>query len=356
MEKLKTTFLTKNRNRSLCVGIIVLAYIIIEILMRTGSLKSLFINLLVPVTSYIIVALALNLVVGVSGELSLGHAGFMSIGAFTGVVVANVTATMIPNDILRLFVAIIAGAIVAAIFGFLISIPVLKLQGDYLAIVTLAFGQIIKSLINNTFLGYDSSGFHFSFITNTVELASGGKMLLNGPIGATATDRISTFTVGIVILIVTVLIIFNFINSKYGRSVMATRDDRIAAQSVGIDIVKTKTIAFVLSAGIAGAAGVLYGLNFSTLVPAKFDFNQSILILVYVVLGGLGNMFGTIISTSILVVLPELLRFLADYRMLMYAVVLIIIMIVTNNPTISNFIKKVLKRNKAEGDQDNDWE
>lgn len=354
MEKLKTTFLTKNRNRSLCVGIIVLAYIIIEILMRTGSLKSLFINLLVPVTSYIIVALALNLVVGVSGELSLGHAGFMSIGAFTGVVVANVTATMIPNDILRLFVAIIAGAIVAAIFGFLISIPVLKLQGDYLAIVTLAFGQIIKSLINNTFLGYDSSGFHFSFITNTVELASGGKMLLNGPIGATATDRISTFTVGIVILIVTVLIIFNFINSKYGRSVMATRDDRIAAQSVGIDIVKTKTIAFVLSAGIAGAAGVLYGLNFSTLVPAKFDFNQSILILVYVVLGGLGNMFGTIISTSILVVLPELLRFLADYRMLMYAVVLIIIMIVTNNPTISNFIKKVLKRNKAEGDQDND--
>lgn len=354
MEKLKTTFLGKNKNRSLCVGIVILAYVVIELLMRTGSLKSLFINLLVPVTSYIIVALALNLVVGVSGELSLGHAGFMSIGAFTGVVVANVTATMVPNDILRLILAIIVGAIVAAVFGFFISIPVLKLQGDYLAIVTLAFGQIIKSLINNTFLGYDSAGFHFSFITNNVELASGGKMLINGPIGATATDRISTFTVGIIVLIITILIIFNFINSKYGRSVMATRDDRIAAQSVGIDIVKTKTIAFVLSAGIAGAAGVLYGLNFSTLVPAKFDFNQSILILVYVVLGGLGNMFGTIISTSVLVVLPELLRFLADYRMLMYAIVLIAIMIITNNPTISNFIKKIFKRNKTEGDHDND--
>ena len=134
---------------------------------------------------------------------------------------------------------------------------------------------------------------------------------------------------------------------------MATRDDRIAAQSVGIDIVKTKTIAFVLSAGIAGAAGVLYGLNFSTLVPAKFDFNQSILILVYVVLGGLGNMLGTIISTAVLVLLPELLRFLADYRMLIYAIVLIVIMIATNNPTINEKMKQMFKKKKAEGDLNN---
>lgn len=353
MDKLKTAFLGKNKNRSICIAAVIVAYVVIEILMYTGSLKSLFINLLVPVTSYIIVALALNLVVGISGELSLGHAGFMSIGAFTGVIVSSVTASMIPNDIVRLFVAIIIGAIVAAIFGFLISIPVLKLQGDYLAIVTLAFGQIIKSLINNTYLGFDASGFHFSFITNTVTLAKGGKMLINGPIGATATNRISTFTVSVILLIITLIIIFNFINSKYGRSVMATRDDRIAAQSVGIDIVKTKTIAFVLSAGIAGAAGVLYGLNFSTLVPAKFDFNQSILILVYVVLGGLGNMLGTIISTAVLVLLPELLRFLADYRMLIYAIVLIVIMIVTNNPTINEKMKQMFKKKKAEGDLNN---
>ena len=354
MAKLKTAFLGKNRNCHLCLGLVIIAYIVIEVLMYTGSLKSLFINLLVPVTSYIIVALALNLVVGISGELSLGHAGFMSIGAFTGVIVSNVMATMISNDILRLVISIIVGAIVAAFFGFLISIPVLKLQGDYLAIVTLAFGQIIKSLINHTFLGFDSNGFHFSFITNTVTLGTGGKMLINGPIGATATERISTFTVGVILLIITILIIFHFINSKYGRSVMATRDDRIAAQSVGINVVKTKTIAFVLSAGIAGAAGVLYGLNFSTLVPARFDFNQSILILVYVVLGGLGNMFGTIISTFILVLLPELLRFLADYRMLIYAIVLIVIMIVTNNPTINQFIKKIFRRKKAEGELNND--
>lgn len=354
MKQLKSAFLGKNKNRTICIGGVIIAYLIVELLMYTGSLKSLFINLLVPVTSYIIVALALNLVVGISGELSLGHAGFMSIGAFTGVIMVHVTSTVITNDILRLIIAIIAGAIVAAIFGFFISIPVLKLQGDYLAVVTLAFGQIIKSLINNTFLGYDANGFHFSFITNQVEMTKGGKMLINGPIGATATDRISTFTMSVIVLIVTLIIIFNFINSKYGRSVMATRDDRIAAQSVGINIVKTKTIAFVLSAGIAGAAGVLYGLNYSTLVPAKFDFNQSILILVYVVLGGLGNMAGTIVSTTLLVLLPELLRFLSDYRMLIYAIVLIVIMIVTNNPTINSVMKKVFKKNKAEGEHDNE--
>ena len=351
MNRLKATFLGKNKNRTICMSAVIIAYFIVEALMISGSLKSLFINLLVPVTSYIVVALALNLVVGISGELSLGHAGFMSIGAFTGVIVAGITETMITNDIVRLIIAIIIGAIVAAVFGFLISIPVLKLEGDYLAIVTLAFGQIIKSLINNTFLGYDASGFHFSFITNKIVLDDSGMMLINGPIGATGTNRISTFTVGVILILITVFIIFNFINSKYGRNVMATRDDRIAAQSVGINIVKTKMIAFVLSAGIAGAAGVLYGLNFSTLVPAKFDFNQSILILVYVVLGGLGNMMGTIISTTILVLLPEVLRFLSDYRMLIYAIVLIVIMIVTNNPTITSFLKKIFSNKKNKGAQ-----
>lgn len=354
MKKLEAAFLGKNKTRSLCIGLVVLAYIIIEIMMRTGSLKHIFINLLVPVVSYIIVALALNLVVGVSGELSLGHAGFMSIGAFTGVVVTNVLATVLPQNMVRFFVAVVCGAIVAGIFGFFISIPVLKLEGDYLAIVTLAFGQIIKSIINNTFLGYDKSGFHFSFITNKVTLETGGKMLINGPIGATATNRISTFTAGVILLIITLIIIFNFINSKYGRAVMATRDDRIAASSVGVDIVKTKTIAFVISAAIAGAAGVLYGLNFSTLAPAKFDFNQSILILVYVVLGGLGNMLGTIISTSILVLLPELLRFLAEYRMLIYAIVLITIMIVTNNSAIQNMLSGLLHKKKTDGEIDHE--
>lgn len=350
MKMFKEYLFGKNKNRNMCIGVVILAYIIIELLLKTGSLKNIFINLLVPVTSYIIISLALNLVVGISGELSLGHAGFMSIGAFSGLIASDLLSNFIGNDIIRLFIAIIIGALVAAFFGFLISIPVLKLEGDYLAIVTLAFGQIIKSIINNTFLGYDSNGLHFSFINNTLNMESNGRMLINGPVGATGTDRISTFTVAIILLIITLIIIFNFINSKYGRSVMATRDDRIAAQSVGINIVKTKTIAFVLSAGIAGAAGVLYGLNFSTLVAAKFDFNQSILILVYVVLGGLGNMMGTIISTTLLVLLPELLRFLSEYRMLIYAIVLIVIMIITNNPTINEYFNKIFKKNKKEGE------
>ncbi|MGX8680139.1 MAG: branched-chain amino acid ABC transporter permease, partial [bacterium] len=228
MDKVKKLILGENKQRNLCIGFVLLAYVIVEIMMRTGSLKHIFINLLVPITSYIIVALALNLVVGVSGELSLGHAGFMSIGAFTGVIVSNVLTSVIPQPVIRLIIAIICGAIVSGIFGFLISIPVLKLQGDYLAIVTLAFGQIIKSVIENTYLEFDGHGFQFSFVTNKTTLVPGGKMLINGPIGANATQRISTFTAGIILLIIVIFIIFNFINSAHGRNVMATRDDRIA--------------------------------------------------------------------------------------------------------------------------------
>ena len=344
MDFIKNLFNSKNRSRTLSFLIVIVAYVVLTVLLKQGSVKSLFKSLLVPVCSYIVVALALNLVVGVSGELSLGHAGFMSVGAFTGIIISGYFAAAIPNETLRLIIAMIGGAVVAALIGFIISIPVLKLQGDYLAIVTLAFGQIIKSLINNIYLGFDDAGFKFSFINKNFELGTNGKMLISGPMGATGTSRISTFTAGFVLILITLFIIYNFMNSKHGRAVAATRDNRIAAQSVGINVVRTKTLAFVISAALAGAAGVLYALNYATLLPAKFDFNQSILILVYVVLGGLGNMTGTIISTVVLVLLPEMLRSLQNYRMLIYAVVLIIIMLVTNNPHVQDMIDRIKNR------------
>lgn len=350
MNKIKSLFTGKKRNQALSFMLVILFYVLIEALLKTGNLKSLITSMLVPVCCYIIVALALNLVVGISGELSLGHAGFMSIGAFTGVIVAGYASNFINQPIVCFILAIIVGAIVSGIFGFLISIPVLKLEGDYLAIVTLAFGQIIKTIINNIYLGYDDKGFHFSFIKNTLELNTGGKMFISGPVGATGTATISNFTCGVVMILLTLIIIYHFINSRYGRAVMATRDDKIAAQSMGIDIVKTKTIAFVLSAALAGAAGVLYGLNFSTLVPGKFDFNTSILILVYVVLGGLGNMLGTLISTTVLVMLPQLLRFLSDYRMLIYAILLIVIMILTNNQKVKEKAQVFMYKKKQKGE------
>lgn len=321
----------KQSGRMVSFGLVIVAYIVVEIMMRTGNLSSLFTSLLVPITCYVIAAIGLNLNVGISGELNLGQAGFMSVGAFTAVCVSGSLASTVSAGIPRLIVAILVGAIVAAVFGFLIGIPVLKLQGDYLAIVTLAFGQIIKSIFTNLYIGIDSEGFHFSFVNSNFTLQPGGKMLLNGPMGATGTERIANFTVGIILTLIALLLVYNLIGSRSGRAIMAARDNRIAAESIGIPISRTKMLAFVTSAALGGAAGALYGLNYSTLVPNKFDFNTSILILVYVVLGGLGNMTGTIISTVVLVMLPELLRSLNDYRMLIYAIVLILIMLITNN-------------------------
>ncbi|MBR5342220.1 MAG: branched-chain amino acid ABC transporter permease [Erysipelotrichaceae bacterium] len=336
-------FSKKNRSRTISFLMVIVAYILIEVIMNTVGMSRLFKSLLVPVCCYIILGLSLNLVVGISGELSLGHAGFMAIGAFTAVCVSGFCAQSIPNDILRLALSVLCGSIVSGIFGFIISVPVLKLSGDYLAIVTLAFGQIIKSLINNVYLGFDSRGMQFSFVTNELKL-EGGKMLLSGPMGATDTAKISNFTSGFVLILFTLYVIYSLINSKYGRAIMAARDNRIAAESIGVDISKTKTLAFVISSVLAGMAGALYALNYSTLQPAKFDFNTSILILVYVVFGGLGNINGTIIATTVLYILPELLRSLQDYRMLMYAIVLIVVMQITNSATLKQTLEKTTKR------------
>ena len=329
----------RHKGRTISYTLVVAAWIILTVLQRGGHVSSLIAGLLVPITCYTVAALGLNLNVGISGELNLGQAGFMSVGAFTAVCVSGYLAASIPAAPLRLAIALIGGAFVAVIFGLVIGIPVLKLQGDYLAIVTLAFGQIIKSIITNMYLGFDENGFQFSFVQNTTELAPGGKMLLNGPMGATGTQRIATFTAGVILVLIALMIIYNLIWSKSGRAIMAARDNRIAAELSGINITNTKMLSFVVSAGLAGAAGALYGLNYSTLVPNKFDFNTSILILVYVVLGGLGNMNGTMIATVVLVLLPELLRSLQDYRMLIYAVVLILIMLITNNEHLKTWFK-----------------
>ena len=346
MDQIKRLFDKKHRSRVISYLLVIVAYLVIELLMNTVGIKSLFKSLLVPVCCYMIAALALNLTVGISGELSLGHAGFMAIGAFTAVIVQGVLQVSVSNKIICLVLAIIAGGILAGLFGVIISIPVLKLQGDYLAIVTLAFGQIIKSLINNMYLGLDEAGLHFSFVTNEFQLGQGGKMLLSGPMGATGTSRTSTFTVGFILVLFTLFVIYNLMYSKNGRAIMAARDNRIAAGSVGVDVSKIKTLAFVVSATLAGMAGALYALNFATLQPAKFDFNMSIMILVYVVLGGLGNITGTLISTSILYVLPELLRSLQDYRMIIYSLVLIAIMLATNNEKLKVLINELMLKIK----------
>ena len=320
----------RHRSRTISYTMVIVAYIVLEAMLKTGNLSSLFTGLLVPATCYLVAAIGLNLNVGFSGELNLGQAGFMAVGAFYGVCVSGLLAASVP-PVLRLILAIIIGMLLTAFVGFLIGIPVLKLQGDYLAIVTLAFGQIVMNLIMNLYVAFDNTGIKVSFVESRFELGEGGKYLINGPMGATGTERIANFTAGTLLVLFALVVVYNLIYSRNGRAIMAARDNRIAAESIGINIANTKMMAFVISAALAGGAGALYGLNYSTMVASKFDYNTSILILVYVVLGGLGNINGTLISTVVLFLLPQLLRGLQDYRMLIYAVILILIMLITNN-------------------------
>ena len=304
--------------------------------------------------SYIVMAVSLNLTVGILGELSLGHAGFMSVGAFSGITAAMSLANIIPSTALRLAIAMVVGAVCAAIVGFLVGIPVLRLRGDYLTIVTLAFGEILKELITCLIVGYDSKGLHVIFNVNGSKTASdlnlleGGRIIIKGAQGATGTQTIASFTAGFILIMITLLIVQNLVRSRTGRAIMAIRDNRIAAESGGINITKYKMIAFVTSAALAGAAGALFGLNYSNLTAAKFDFNTSILVLVFVVLGGLGNIWGSIIATVVLYILPEALRGFATYRMLIYAIVLILVMLTTNSPQMKLLLQKLLPKRKEE--------
>lgn len=332
---------------------VVAAYLIIQALVQTGNISSLFQGLLVPLCIYVIAAISLNLTVGILGELSLGHAGFMCVGAFAGALFSKcMKGTISPT--VSLVIAILIGAAAAAVCGILIGIPVLRLRGDYLAIVTLAFGEIIKNLINVIYLGRDKNGWHFSMKdAMSLNMEADGEVLIKGAQGITGTPNASTFTIGVIMVLITLFIVLNLINSRTGRAIMAIRDNRIAAESVGIPVTKYKLMAFTISASLAGVAGVLYSHNLSTLTasPKNFGYNQSIMILVFVVLGGIGNIRGSVVAAVLLTLLPELLRGLNNYRMLIYAIVLIAMMLFNSSPKAIEFRERVMeniKKNKKE--------
>ena len=342
MKKLKKSTV----NNLISFGIVIIAFIICQSMIASGAMKRSLRGQLVPICVYIVMAISLNLVVGISGELSLGHAGFMSIGAFSGIIAATwLNAVLhIESELLRLILAMAVGGVFAGIAGVLIGIPVLRLRGDYLAIVTLAFGEIIRNVLNCLYFSLDGNRLHVSFNNPNIP----GTMLVNGPAGATVEDKIATFPMGFALIIFTLIVVMNLINSRSGRAIMATRDNRIAAEAMGINVTKYKMMAFVTAAVLAGMAGALYGLNFSTVAASKFKFDTSILVLVFVVLGGIGNIWGSIIAAALLTVLPELLRAFADYRMLVYAIVLILVMLVTNNPMLRSLFSQLAGRKGRE--------
>ena len=349
----KTLNKTKIADFATYIGVVI-AFIVMNALMNEGLLTRSMKGQLVPICCYIVMAVSLNLTVGILGELSLGHAGFMSVGAFTGVVTAMSLQSAIPSDGVRLALAIVMGAIFAGIAGTLVGIPVLRLHGDYLAIVTLAFGEIIKELVTCLIVGHDENGLHILFNltgNKTVEdlgLSDTGIAIIKGAQGTASVKTIASFTAGFILVMVTLFIVLNLKHSRAGRAIMALRDNRIATSSIGINTTKYKLMAFVTSAALAGAAGALYGLNYSSLQAAKFNFNTSILVLVFVVLGGLGNIWGSLVAAAALTILPEALREFADYRMLVYAIVLMLVMLATHNPTLQSFFARLKPGKKEE--------
>ena len=348
---MKLTLNQKKRNFNLLTfGVVIVAYIVLQIMLSFGMLSSSLKGQLVPICAYIVLAVSLNLVVGISGELSLGHAGFMGVGAFAGVIVSTLLAPSVENEILRLLISMVCGGVMAGIAGFLVGIPVLRLRGDYLAIVTLAFGEILKNILGNLYLGRDSEGLHIAFDATNIHMEPTGEMIVNGPMGASGVEKIATFSMGFALILFTLVVVLNLIHSKEGRAIMAIRDNRIAAESVGINVTSFKMKAFVVSAVLAGMAGALYGLNYSTIVASKFNFNTSINILVFVVLGGMGNILGSVISATVLYILPEMLRSLYDYRMIMYAIILILVMLFTWSPQAKNLIQFLGSRKRKEDD------
>ncbi|MBE5784426.1 MAG: branched-chain amino acid ABC transporter permease [Clostridiales bacterium] len=311
------------------LAMVVALFIVMFTLSETGILSRHMRSMLVPVCINIILAVSLNLLVGFLGELTLGHAGFMSVGAYAGCLFSIAMKEILPMAI-RFPLAMLVGGLVAAVFGIVIGIPVLRLHGDYLAIVTLAFGEIIRSvIINLEFTG--------------------------GAAGLKGTPQDSTFVIAFIVVMITLLVTMNLVNSRHGRAITAIRDNRIAAEASGINVTYFRMLAFVIAAFFAGVAGVLYGHNLSILTAGTFDYNKSIELLVIVVLGGMGSIRGSVISAIIITLLPEVLRDLADYRMLIYALVLIIMMLLNASPRFAAFktrfspgaIKAAIKAKKA---------
>ena len=289
-----------------------------------GRLDGSTLFLLEKLAISIILAVSLSLVVGFLGELSLGHAGFMCVGAYLGGKVAVLLEPALGNSVLTLLVSLVVGAAVAAACGVIIGIPALRLRGDYLAIVTLAFGEIVKSLFRNT-----------------SETTFGGALGLDTP----RYDKRYLFIYAFVLVLITLAVVQNFIRSKHGRAVTAIRDNEIAAKATGINVTKYKLLAFILSATFAGIAGVLYSFSNYTVQSAKFGYNYSIEILVMVVLGGMGSINGSIIAAALITFLNTKLATiltgdLAVLQNLFYALILIIIVIYNNAPALKNFRNK----------------
>ena len=298
-----------------------LLLVVVTVILFTGGLKSSIATLVTQIGFSIILAVSLNLVVGFLGELSLGHAGFMCVGAYIGGLIAVALKGVIGQKTVVLIIAMIIGGLVAAVFGFVIGLPSLRLKGDYLAIVTLAFGEIVRNVFKNQ------------------ALFGGAMGLSTAKIQYNTRQSPTLYVVTLVTALVMLFVIQNLVRSKHGRAITAIRDNEIAAKAMGINVTFYKLLAFVVSAFFAGVAGVIYAHYTTPVMYTFFSYNYSIEILVMVVLGGMGNITGSIIAAALIpcinfVLQANLSGNLAALKFLIYAIVLIVIVIFGNAPAL----------------------
>ncbi|MDO4302798.1 MAG: branched-chain amino acid ABC transporter permease [Bacillota bacterium] len=304
--------------------------ILLLFLAFTGLFKS---NLLGARTSYImgicttacytiIMVASLNVLVGVMGEFSLGHAGFMSVGAYASAIVTNALAGSGIPAILLFIIALITGGIASGITGILVGIPALRLRGDYLAIVTVAFAEIIRVAFCN------------------FEITGGGRTM-------SGITKLSNFYWCFWVTVVCITVMYMFVRSRFGRTVKAIREDYIAASASGVNVTFYKVMTFTFSAFFAGVAGAMYAHYMTAMIPTNFNFNYSAEFLTEVIIGGTGSFTGSIIGAAFLSALPEAMRQFSIYRMLAYSIVLVLVMIFRPGGIFGTYefsLTRVLKR------------
>jgi len=343
-------------------GVVLLVLLVFTVLNYTVGLSRSMSSLLPQIAYSIVLAVSLNLVVGLLGELSLGHAGFMCVGAYLGTFLSNTILSAAPNMPLPivLIISMLLGGSVAAVFGFLVGLPALRLRGDYLAIVTLAFGEIVRNIFKNLPAEHFGGAQGLTSIYNKVALdqAKNGAMPL--------------FIPAFIVVLVMLIVVQNIVRSKHGRAITAIRDNEIAARSMGINVTYYKLFAFILAAFFAGVAGVIYGSSVSPVEYSFFSYNYSIEILVMVVLGGMGSINGSMIAATLITYINHLLtaNFSGDQmsavKNLIYALILIFMVIYKNAPalkkyrerfSLANLLEKFKKRDASAVDDDSaEWE
>ena len=309
---MKKSMLSTKQSYALCaIGVLVLFGILVAVC-ETGAISLYVKGILMTCCIAVIMTTSLNLTIGVLGQLTLGCCGFEAIGAYSAALMSKLLVAngVQMDDTVRFLLVTFVGGVVACVFGVLVGIPALRLHGDYLAIITLGFGEIIRVIIQNL-------------------KVAGGKGLADGQQGQAliGIDRLANLYVVFCITVVTVVLLFMFARSRYGRAVKAIRDDEIAAGASGINITYMKVLVFAISAFFAGIAGGIFAQYIGALTPSMAGWLQSINYVIMVVFGGMGSLTGSIVSAIGLTILPELLRAFADYRMLAYSVVLVLVMI-----------------------------